>query len=314
MRSAGCAEMQVPSMALHAGQLVRMHSMLGDLAAANGKTGVLKHTSKAVWVVTLEEPCVIGSHEKNELRIHPMYLTGLSQAPLSFLEKLQAALIAERQKMQANGVLQMERLIVPNPLAGAVHAGHTNVYDDTVQLAFNTYLSECEVVVPTTAGSPTMADRDQQVQEIADEVEQNIWTTFNARVKKLGLWDKHHNDPDHVAITALTAEYHSTCLAEHAAYHAKQKQRNDDALHKFISQVRPCHKEGCVARGQKNAFNAATGEFRSALCSGCKVGALCAAALCNAAVATVSVSRAVAADFGVAYSFCRANLLTSSLD
>jgi len=258
--------MQAPAMPLRAGQLVRMHSLLGAVATVNGKTGVLKQTSKSLWVVELEEPCVIGSDTKRELRIHPKNLTVLSQAPMLFSEKLRDALIAVREEMQASGVLRMERHIVPNPLAQAVKAGHTNVYDQTVQFAFNAYLAECGVVVPTAAGSS-----DQQAQDIADQIEEKIWTAFNARVERLGLWDKYRDTPDDVAIKAFTAEYRSTCIAHHADYHAQKQQQNDDALHKFNSEVRPCHNEGCVARGQKNAFNAATGQFRSATCSECKV-------------------------------------------
>ena len=297
--------MQEPATPLRAGQLVQMHSLLGAVAAVNGKTGVLKQTSKALWVVQLVEACVIGLDTKHELRIHPKNLTVLSQAPMLFSEKLQAALVAEREKMQASGALRMERHIVPNPLAHAVNAGHMNVYDDTVQPAFNAYLAECGVVVSGAAGSPTMAGDDQKAQEIADQVEQDIWAAFNARVETLGLWHKHRGDPDDVAIKALTAEYRSTCLAEYAAYHAKKQQQNDDALHKFTSKVRPCHNEGCVARGQKNAFNVCTGQFRSAICSRCKVGAFLAAAFMRVtAIAAVSVSYTAAVDFDVAYSFC----------
>jgi len=261
-----------------------MHSMTGCVAAVNGKTGVLKHTQKSLWIVELEEACVIGSDKKHELRIHPKYLTGLSQLPMLFSEKLQAALVAERQEMQASGVLKMVRHIVPNPLADAVNAGHTNVYSEAVQLAFNIYLSECGVVVSTTAESATMAREDQESQKTADLIEQEIFAAFNARVETLGLRHKHRDDPDHVLITALSAEYHSTCLTHHAKHHTTRQEQIDDALHKFISKVQPCHNEGCVARGQKNAFNATTGQFRSAICSGCKVGVFLADTLMRAAV------------------------------
>ena len=277
-------------MPLRPGQLVRMHSMTGCVAAVNGKTGVLKHTNQSLWIVELEEACVIGSDKKHELRIHPKYLTKLSQLPMLFSEKLQAALVAEREEMQASGALQMVRHIVPNPLAQAVNAGHTNVYDETVQLAFNTYLTECGVVVSSTAGSATMAREDQGSQEMADVIEQQIFAAFQTRVETLGLRHKYLDAPDHVLITALSAEYHSTCLAHHAALHAARQQQIDDALHKFISKVHPCHNEGCVARGQKNAINATTGQFRSAICSRCKVGAFLAAALLRAGVPIPAVN------------------------
>lgn len=279
--------------------------MTGCVAAVNGKTGVLKHINQSLWVVELEEACVIGSDKKHELRIHPKYLTGLSQLPMLFSEKLQAALVAERQEMQASGVLKMVRHIVPNPLAQAVNAGHTNVYDEAVQLAFNIYLSECGVVVSTTAESATMAREDQESQKTADLIEQQIesqktahlieeqiFAAFNARVETLGLRHKHRDAPDHVLITALSAEYHSTCLAHHAAHHTARQQQIDDALHKFISKVQPCHNEGCVARGQKNAFNATTGQFRSAICSRCRVGVFLADTLMRAAVLVPAVAAA----------------------
>ena len=264
--------MQEAAMPLRPGQLVRMHSMTGPVAVVNGETGVLKHTSRSLWVVELVKPCVIGLHKKHELRIDPKYLTGLAQVPMLFKEKLQAALVAERQEMQASGALQMVRHVVPNPLAQAVNAGHTNVYDATVQLAFNTYLTECGVIVPTTAGSATMAGEDPQTQEMADLIEEQIMAAFQKRVNTLGLRHMYRDDPDCVVITALTAEYRSTCLEHHAAHHAARQQQIDDALHKFISKVHLCHNEGCVARGQKNAFDATTGQFRSAICSRCKVG------------------------------------------
>ena len=110
-------------------------------------------------------------------------------------------------------------------------------------------------------------------------------------------------------ITALTAEYRSTCLEHHAAHHAARQQQIDDALHKFISKVHLCHNEGCVARGQKNAFDATTGQFRSAICSRCKVGGFLDAAHMRAGVpvhtvAAASMSCAAAVDFDVAYCFC----------
>jgi len=267
--------MQEAAMPLRPGQLVRMHSMLGLVAAANGKTGVLKHTSQSVWVVMLEEPCMVGLHKKHELRVHPKYLTGLSQLPMSFSEKLEAALVAERHEMQESGALQVVRHIVPNPLAQAVHAGHTNVYDETVQLAFNAYLTECGVVVSTMDGSTTMASKDQHNEEMADMLEQQILAAFEARIETLGLRHKHRHAPDYVLIAALSVEYRNTCLAHHAAHSAAKQQQIDDALQKFTSQVHPCHNEGCVAQGQKNAFNATTGQFRSAICSRCKVVTYC---------------------------------------
>jgi len=251
LHSAAFVAMQVPAMLLRPGQLVWMHSMLGLVEVVNGKTGVLKHTSQSVWVVMLEEPCVIGLHKKHELRIHPKYLTGLSQLLMLFSEKLQAALVAERQEILASGALQMVRHIVLNPLAEAVNAGHTNVYDETVLLAFNTYLTECGVVVSTTAGSATMAGEDQQSQEIADLIEQQILAAFEARVESLGLRHKHRDAPDYVLITALSAEYRSACLAHHTAHHAAKQQQNDDALHKFISKVHPCHNEGVWHEARK---------------------------------------------------------------
>jgi len=228
-----------------------------------------------MWVVMLEEPCVIGLHTKHELCIHLKYLTGLSQLPMLFSEKLKAALVAERHEMQASGALQMVRHIVPNPLAQAVHAGHMNVYDETVQLAFNAYLTEYGVVMSTIAGSTIMACEDQHTQEMADLIEQQILAALEARAETLGLRHKCRDAPDYVLITALSAEYRSTCLAHHAAHHAARQQQIDDALHKFISKVHPCHNEGSVARGQKNAFNATTGQFRSAICSRCKVVTYC---------------------------------------
>ena len=258
-------------MELRPGLVVRMHSMLGLMAVVNGKTGVLKHTNQSVWVVVLEEPCVIGLHKKHELRVHPKYLTGLPQPPMLFSEKLKAALLVERHEMEASGALRMERHIVPNPLAQAVHAGHMNVYEETVQLAFKTYLKECGVVVSTVDGP----SEDQHSQETADLVEQQIMAAFEARVETLGLRYKHRNAPDHVLIAVLSAEYRDTCIAHHAAYIAAKQRQIDDALRTFTSKVHPCHNEACVARGQKNAFNATTGQFRSAICSRCKVVTYC---------------------------------------
>jgi len=95
--------MQESAMELRPGLVVRMHSMLGLMAVVNGKTGVLKHLNQSVWVVVLEEPCVIGLHKKHELRVHPKYLTGLPQPPMLFSQKLTVALLVQRHEMEASG-------------------------------------------------------------------------------------------------------------------------------------------------------------------------------------------------------------------
>jgi len=301
--------MQEAAMPLRPGQLVRMHSMTGPVAVVNGETGVLKHTSRSLWVVELVKPCVIGSHKKHELRIDPKYLTGLAQVPMLFKEKLQAALVAERQEMQASGALEMVRYVVPNPLAEAVHAGHTNVYDATVLLAFDVYLAECGIMVSTAARGAPVADGDPHTQEMADRIEEQIMAAFEKRVNALGLRGTYRGAPESVLITALRAEYRSTCVEHHAAHHAARQQQIDDALHKFLSKVHPCHNEGCAARGQKNAFDATTGQFRSAICSRCKVGGFFDAVHMRAgvpvhAVAAASVSCAAALDCDVDYCLC----------
>ena len=117
--------------------------------------------------------------------------------------------------------------------------------------------------------------RGQHNEEMADMLEQQILAAFEARIETLGLRHKHRHAPDYVLIAALSVEYRNTCLAHHAAHSAAKQQQIDDALQKFTSQVHPCHNEGCVAQGQKNAFNATTGQFRSAICSRCKVVTYC---------------------------------------